>query len=148
MRLRDALAIVFDDAAALAPGDRFESSIVGGVEQATDGIEVRLHFAPERLNALTTYADFKPFGSEREAVVRLDTVGLQPPVSSLDGSIDITVRASENDPEGVLTGSLQGTFTAPLVDERIAEHNLALLQAEPMLGLPLAPREPTEENAE
>ena len=148
MKLRDALAIVFDDAAALAPGDRLESNIVGGVEQASDGMEVRLHFAPERLNALTTYDQFTPFGSERDAVVRLSTVGLQPPVSSLDGTVDITIRQGDGDPEDALTGTLQGTFSAPLVDERVAEHNLALLESETLLDVPLAPRAPTTEVGE
>jgi hypothetical protein len=148
MKLRDAVAIVFDDAAALAPGDRLESNIVGGVEQAADGVEVRLHFAPERLNAFTTYDAFAPFGSERQAIVRLNTVGLQPPVSSIDGTVDITIALGDNDPEGARTGTLQGTFSAPLVDERVAEHNLALLQSEPLLGVPLAPRPPGAEGGE
>jgi hypothetical protein len=140
MALRDAMAIVFDDAAVLLPGDRLESNIVDGVEESTDGVQVRLHFAPERLNAFTTYADFKPFGSERQAVVRLSTVGLEPPVSAIDGSVTITIGLSDSDPAEALTGTLEGTFSAPLVDERVAEHNLALLESEPLLGVPLDPR--------
>ena len=148
MKLRDALAIVFDDAAVLAPGDRYESNIVGGEEQSDDGVEVRLHFAPERLNAFTTYDAFTPYGSERQAVVRLNTVGLQPPVSAIDGTVDITISLGDDDPEGARTGTLQGTFSAPLVDERVAEHNLALLESEPLLGVPLAPRPVTVEAPE
>lgn len=149
MSVRDAMAIVFEDAAALAPGDRLESNIVGGVEESTDGVEVRLHFAPERLNAFSTYDGFAPFGSERQAIVRLNTVGLQPPVSAIEGTVDVTISLGDDDPEGARTGTLEGTFTAPLVDERVAEHNLALLESEPLLGVPLAPRPPgTEESTE
>lgn len=140
MELRDAAAIIFDDAADLSPGDRLESNLIGGEEQSDDGLEVRLHFAPERLNAFTTYAGYAPFGSEREVVVRLDTVGLEPPVSSIEGTLDVTISLGDDDPADAVTGSLQGTFSAPLVDERVAEHNLSLLDAESLLGLPLSQR--------
>lgn len=142
MRLRDAAAIIFDDAAQLAPGDRLESLVTAGEEQSTDGMTVRLHFAPERLSAWNTYDSFQPYGSVRKVTVNLGTVGLAPPTAAIGGELEIEISLGENDPADALTGVLKGTFNGPMVDERVAEHNLGLLDAETLLGLPLQPRPP------
>jgi hypothetical protein len=62
----------------------------------------------------------------------------------VSGQITIDISASENDPSDSLTGRLEGSFSAPLVEERLTEHNLSLLSVDSVLGLPLPAR--IEEN--
>lgn len=152
MRLRDAMSIVFDDQADVTGGASFTSCTVGGTESTdgpcdgttTDGpVSVRMHFAPERLNALTTYDAYQPFGSVRKVSIDVGAAGFTPPTPTVDGNIRVEVEVGDDDPADALVGTLSGTFSAPLVDERVAEHNLGLLGADEILGVPLAPREGT-----
>lgn len=150
MALRDGLALVFADQAAVVPGARFVSRLDGGVETSDEGLHAVVHFAPERLTPQSTYASFRPFGSVRTVEVELDTVELTPPApagagegAGLSGRVVIDIEAGPDDVDEARTGQLEGTFTAPVVHERPAEHNLGLLGAADVIGLPLAP--PTDE---
>lgn len=138
LRVRDALALVFDDSDALTPGSTFETISEGGSELSDDGLSARVHLAPERLTRGSTYADFKPYGSRRQVNVNLDEARLLEEGSVLTGDIVIDVSRSDLDPPQVLEGRLEGHFRAPAVSERAAEKNLALLAVDDILGLPLA----------
>lgn len=138
LRLRDALALVFEDASALSRGKSYESLSEGGSELGDDGLRARVHLAPERLTRGSTYADFKPYGSRRRVTVSFDEVRLLEDGAVLAGEVVLDVSREELDPPGVLEGRLEGRFRAPAVEERAAERNLSLLAVEDILGLPLA----------
>lgn len=137
LRLRDALALVFDDASALAPGQELVSISEGGSELNDDGLSARVHLAPERLTSGSTYADFTPYGSRRQVTVTLDEARLLEEGSVLAGAVVVDVSAGEVDPPDVLEGRLEGRFRAPTIEERAAERNLSLLTVDDILGLPL-----------
>lgn len=139
MGLRDALSLVFDAQSAVTPGATFESEVRGGTEQGDSGMTARLHLAPDRLSSATTYAEVVPLASLRRTQVELDVADLAE-LRELRGTITVSFERTDNDPGDALTGSFTGTFYAPLVDERHAEQNLAILQGDEVLGLPLAPR--------
>lgn len=139
LRLRDALALVFDDQADVVAGESFESVVEGGVEQGDGALTARLHLAPERLTKASTYADFTPFASHRQVKVTLDTASFTEG-RVLAGNVVIDVSRTDSDPGDSLIGRVEGRFRAPLVDERVAEHNLSLLAVEDVLGVPLPAR--------
>lgn len=137
LRLRDALALVFDDASALSPGETYESVSEGGSELGDEGLSARVHLAPERLTRGSTYADFAPYGSRRQVTVSLDEARLLEDGALLAGEIVVDVSRGELDPPEVLEGRLEGRFHAPAIEERAAERNLSLLAVDDILGLPL-----------
>ena len=140
LRLRDTLSLVFDDQGALKAGDMIESERDGDVASANQGFTAIVHLAPERLDGNSRFDDFKPFGGKRKTTVTLTTVDFLSDTQVLAGDIDIDFQTSASDPSVTRQGSYKGTFRAPLVPERTAESNLALLDVEDVMGLPLGPR--------
>lgn len=140
LQLRDALALVFDDQAEVLPGATFESTVESGRELSDGALLAQLHLAPERLGPASTYADFAPFASRRQVSVTLDEAKFADG-EVLTGELVIDVSRSDTDAGDALIGRVEGRFRAPLVDERVAEHNLSLLAVEDVLGVPLPPRE-------
>lgn len=141
LRLRDAMALVFDDQTDVVQGATFTSETAAGIETSNDGLQARVHFSPERLTAASTYSDFKPFGSVRNVSVSVTAAGfVEGGATGVSGEIVIDVSTSDTDPSDSLTGRLEGTFQAPLVTERLAEHNLSLLAVDDILGVPLPTR--------
>jgi hypothetical protein len=141
MSLRDALALVFPRQGALDAGATFTATAEGDV--VVDGdVDFALHLAPERLDAASTYADIVPFGSRRTLEVELDAVSFIDADAGLSGTLTLTFDAVEGvDPGNARKGRIEGRFRAPLVAERTAEKNLALLRAQtPVLPLPLPGR--------
>lgn len=137
LRLRDALALVFEDVDELARGKAYESLSEGGSELGDDGLRARVHLAPERLSRGSTYADFRPYGSKRRVTVTFDEVRLLESGPMVAGTLVLDVSRGALDPPGVVEGRIEGRFHAPTVDERPAERNLSLLAVEDILGLPL-----------
>jgi hypothetical protein len=143
LRLRDALSLVFADSGAVTPGATFESVVEGGSELGDGALRARIHLAPERLTASSTYAGFVPYGARRKVNVSLDEARLLEDGPLLSGSIVVDIEQADTDPSEVITGRLEGRFTAPLVSERTAERNLSLLIVDDILGLPLADEDPS-----
>lgn len=137
LRLRDALSLVFTDSSDVVPGATFRSVVEGGNEVGDGALTARLHLAPERLTATSTYAAFQPYGARRVVDVELDEARLLEDGPVLAGTVTVSVERADTDSDDVLTGSLQGRFRAPLVSERVAEQNLSLLVVDDILGLPL-----------
>lgn len=138
LSLRDALAIVFPRQGALDAGETFSATAEG--EVIVDGdLDFALHLAPERLDAASTYADVVPFGSRRSLELELDAVEFTDADAGLSGTLTLTFEAVEGlDPGSAREGTIEGRFRAPLVAERTAEKNLALLREQtPVLPLPL-----------
>jgi hypothetical protein len=138
MSLRDGLAIVFPRQGALDAGENFSATTEG--EVVIDGdLDFAVHLAPERLDAASTYADVVPFGSRRTLEVALDAVSFTDADAGVSGTLTLTFDAVEGlDPGNARKGSIEGRFRAPLVVERTAERNLALLRDQtPVLPLPL-----------
>lgn len=140
LRLRDALALVFDDQGDVVPGATFESVVVGGEETGNGKLSARVHLAPERLGPSSSYEGFQPFGSTRTVTVTLDEASFLEGKAGLFGRVILEVERSAQDPGDARIGRVEGRFSAPLVKERVAEHNLALLAVDDLLGLPLSPR--------
>jgi len=138
LRLRDALSLVFANEADVVPGATFRSVVEGGNLVSDGALIARMHLAPERLTAASTYADFTPFGARRIVDVELDEARLLEDGPVLSGTISVTIEQAGTDPDDVLTGEMQGRFRAPIVSERVAERNLSLLIVDDILGLPLS----------
>jgi len=138
LRLRDALSLVFASDEDVVPGATFASEIVGGSEVGSGDLIARLHLAPERLTAASTYADFKPYGAKRLVDVELDEARLLEDGPVVSGTVTVRIEKADTDPDGVITADLQGRFRAPVVSERTAERNLSLLVVDDILGLPLS----------
>ena len=140
LRLRDAIALVFADQGQLVPGTQFESVIEDGVETGSGELSARVHLSPERLDESSTYGSFIPFASRRRVQVNLEEVSFTDG-RVLAGDVSVDLERSGLDPGDALIGRVEGRFRAPLVDERVAEHNLSLLAVDDILGVPLPPRE-------
>jgi hypothetical protein len=137
LRLRDALSLVFTDAGDVTPGATFESVIDGGNETGDGRLQARIHLQPERLTADSSYAAFRPYGGRRVVSVDLEEARLLEDGPLLSGTIVVDVQEADNDPSDVITGRLEGRFSAPIVSERTAERNLSLLIVDDILGLPM-----------
>lgn len=140
LELRDALALVFERLSDVETGATFTSTSVGGREPGTGPLSVRLHLAPEQLHAGSTYADLAPLASARTTTVTITDESLGSDDARVAGEVTIKFERQEGDVGTAVEGELSGRFVAPFVGERIAEHNLALLDVEDTLGLPLGPR--------
>ncbi len=137
--LRDALALEFSAQSDVSGGEAFESVVVGGDEQGDGRMTARVHLAPDRLSGSSSYADVVPLASRRTTTVELDVADFAD-LRELRGTATIAFARTDNDPGDAVEGSFTGTFYAPLVEERVAEQNLALLQGDDVIGLPLPPR--------
>lgn len=139
MVLRDALALEFAAQSDVSAGEGFESVLVGGAEQGDGRMTARVHLAPDRLSGSSSYADVVPLASRRTTTVELDVADFAD-LRELRGTVTIAFARTDNDPGDAIEGSFTGAFYAPVVEERVAEQNLALLQGNDVIGLPLAPR--------
>lgn len=139
LALRDALTLIFDDQAELVPEATFTSVVQNGEETGDGKLEARFHFGPERLAYDATYEAFVPYGSHRTVSVTIEDADFTDTREVL-GTLTVEFARTETDPGDARVGTLTGSFWAPVVEERLAEHNLALLGTETLLGVPLAPR--------
>ncbi len=145
--LRDALALIFDDQGDLTAGASFTSIREGNVELEDGGLEARVHFSPERLDASSNYAGFQPFASRAEVNVDIENVSFADGFGKeIRGAATIALSRTDTDAGDAKEGAVTGTFVAPLVDERIAEQNLSLLGLDALLGVPLPPRDDAEDD--
>lgn len=140
MSVRDALAIVFARQGAIDAGST--TSVTKDGTDVVEGadLDFSLYLAPERLDAGSTYAEVVPLGSRRTLDVTVDSVSFSDADAGVSGTLTLTFEAvAGRDPGIAREGTITGSFRAPLVEERTAEKNLALLQAQsPVLPLPLA----------
>jgi hypothetical protein len=152
MSLRDALTISFDHQGVVDEGAQFSVVREGDTVVATGdgddvlgGVDFRLHLAPERLEASSTYAGLKPFGSRRTLEVTIDDADFGDAAPVVAGSVTLTFEAiAGRDAGNAREGRFEGTFRAPLVGEASAEKNAALLagavDGDGVLALPLPAR--------
>ena len=137
--LRDAVSLVFDRQKNVDAGEEFSATLAGDELAESDGVTPRVHFAPERLTSQSTYSDLEPLASRREVEIAVTRASFEEDVPVIEGTLTLTLKASDADPGDALEGEITGTFVAPLVSERTAEQNLALLDVKAELGLPLDP---------
>lgn len=142
LKLRDALALVFDTEGSVKAGATFNSVALGDVEQGDGKLKTRVHLAPEHIEASSTYAGVKPFASQRTTNVTITSADFTAASPVVAGDVTISFARQPADPGTVREGQFTGSFRAPLVGERAAEENLALLDVNDVLGLPLQPRTP------
>lgn len=136
LRLRDALSLVVARQSLVEVGASLESRVRGDAELADGQLRSVVHLAPERLDASKTYADFVPFAGERVVRLEIDEVDFETG-GGVSGRVSVAFERADGDPGQVREGAVQGGFRAPLVEERVAERNLSLLEGEEVLGLPL-----------
>lgn len=137
LKLRDALSLVFELQSTVAPGATFKSVVRGGDERGDGAMQAKIHLAPERLDGSSTYQDVIPLASERSVDVTITAATFADANQVIAGDISISYVRTDDDPGTVRQGSFIGSFTAPVVVERTAEQNLALLNVSDVLGLPL-----------
>jgi hypothetical protein len=141
MAVRDTLVLVFDRQGAVDAGEEFSCTKDGDVVVDEDGLDARVHLAPERLNEQSTFGDLQPIASQSISNVTVDAAGFDDADAVVAGTFSLEFKAVEGrDPGSAREGTIEGTFRAPLVDERPAESNLALLDSDGLLALPLGPR--------
>ncbi len=141
MGLRDTLVLVFDGRGAVDAGEEFSCTKDGDVIVESSGLDARVHLAPERLTATSTFANLEPIASRSVSVVSIDVAAFDDADAVVAGRLALDFVAIEGrDGASAREGKIEGTFRAPVVDERIAESNLALLDSDDLLGLPLSPR--------
>ncbi len=151
MSLRDALTLVFDRQGAVDEGARFvvvregDDVVAEGGDDAEGGLDFRLHLAPERLDATSTFAALAPFGSRRTLELTIDAASFLDAAPVVAGTLTLTFDAIDGrDPGNAREGSFTGSFRAPVVAEAVAEKNTALLagalDGDGVLALPLPPR--------
>lgn len=144
--LRDAFALVFDDQGDITSGASFESIREGDTELGDDGLSARVHLSPERLGSTSNYADFQPFASRSEVDVDIENVSFADGFGKeIRGTATVQLSRTDRDAGDARTGAVTGSFVAPLVEERVAEQNLALLGLDELLGVPLPPRDPSDD---
>lgn len=137
--LRDGLALVFHRSSDVAVDATFTTTGLDG-EPGAGGMAAQLHLAPEALDADSTYADIVPLASSRTATVTITDETLGRDGALVAGEVALRFERQDSDPGDAIEGELRGTFSAPVVAERIAERNLAILDVQRSLGLPLPPR--------
>jgi hypothetical protein len=143
LKLRDALTLIFDAQGDVKPGAKFQSVVAGDLEQNVDGgFTTKVHLAPERLNGQSTYAAVIPFSSTRTTDVTINDVDFADAQPVVVGDVNIAFTRAETDPGDAREGTFKGTFQAPIVGERVAEENLALLDVQDVMALPLAKAAP------
>lgn len=146
MAVRDTLVLVFNHQGDVDDGEKFRGVRQGDVQDPDgdddgDGFDARVHLAPERLSAASTFQEIEPFASRKETDVEIDAVDFADGAAFVSGQVTIEFTAvAGSDPGNAREGDIEGDFRAPLVDEVIAEANLALLDDDGLLGLPLADR--------
>lgn len=148
MELRDALTIVFsrqgtvDNKATFSVTKEGDDVVAGS--GAGDEIDFHLHLAPERLSSSSSYQELLPLGSRQTLEVTIDAANFNDAAPVIVGSVKLTVETvTGRDIGKARKGVIEGTFVAPLVAERTAEKNLAVLDAAAnldVLGLPLPAR--------
>lgn len=144
LEVRDTLSLVFSHQSDVDAEASFSVVKEGDEIVEGDSVDVVVHFAPERLASSSSYEELVPLGSRRSLEVTIDEArfSASDPVVAGHFTLDIEAIAGR-DIGKAREGSIEGTFVAPLVQERVAEKNLALLNAaasSDVLGLPLAPR--------
>ena len=146
MAVRDTLVLVFNNQGGVDDGETFRGVRQGDVvdpdgDAESDGFDARVHLAPERLSAASTFQDLEPFASRKETKVEIDAADFAESAAFVSGQVTIEFKAvAGSDPGNAREGDIEGDFRAPLVDEVIAEANVALLDDDGILGLPLADR--------
>jgi len=144
MELRDALSIVFDHQSAVDTDAVLTVSKEGDDIVDGEGLDFHLHLAPERLSSTSSYEEIVPLGSRRTLEVTVDAATFNDASPVVAGRVKLTIEAIEGRDIGkAREATIEGAFFAPLVAERTAEKNLALLEAAAdleVLALPLPPR--------
>jgi anthranilate synthase component 1 len=140
LKLRDALSLVFDSQGDVDAGSTFRSVVRGGIEEGDGALLTRVHLAPERLDAASSHADIIPFASQREVDVTITAATFTDANLVVSADVAIAFVRTDADPGNAREGAFTGRFIAPVVSERTAEQNLALLDIADVLGVPLASR--------
>jgi hypothetical protein len=144
LEVRDTLSLVFANQGDVDADATFSVVKEGDAIVEGDSVDFFVHFAPERLTSSSSYEELVPLGSRKSLEVTIDEArfGDGDPVVAGHFTLDVEAIAGR-DIGKANEGSIEGTFIAPLVQERVAEKNLALLNAAAstdVLGLPLAAR--------
>ena len=141
MAVRDTLVLVLDRQGSVDAGEEFTCTKDGAVVVDATGLDARVHLAPERLSEQSTFAQLEPIASRSVSTLAVDVAAFEDADAVVAGTLTVEFFAVEGrDPGSAREGTFTGTFRAPLVDERTAESNLALLDSDGLLGLPLGPR--------
>ncbi len=145
MELRDGLSIVFDHQGEVDRGETFTVTKEGDAVVGGDGrLDFHLHLAPERLYSTSSYEQMVPLGSRRTLEVTIDAATFADAAPVVAGTVRLRIEAvAGRDIGKAINATIEGSFVAPLVAERPAEKNLALLDAAAdldVLSLPLPAR--------
>lgn len=138
LALRDAASFIVPQQSLAVPAATFSEETIAGVVQEGSTMRATLQFAPDPLNGSSSYLDLPPLASQRTIALNIDSIE-RIVGGTVSGDLNIAFASvgSEALQGPIRVGSLRGVFNAPIVEEKLAERNLALLGTRPLLGIPL-----------
>ena len=132
--LRDNLALIFASPDVAGPGETLVSVREGGQQAEGEDLDARVYLQPEVLTRASTFDGFRPFASRRTVSTTVTALDLAAG-AGFSGDVSLVLERAEGDPDDAREGQVSGDLFAPVVGERLAEHNLAVLGIDELLGL-------------
>jgi hypothetical protein len=125
--LRDLMTMHFYPSTEATKGSQLES-IVSHADILSDGRFVaHVLPAPEILDEDDSFNNYAPLGSLRSVEISIDAAGFNPNQSIVTGRLTIDIQPDIADPENALSRVWTGAFSAPVIEERLAEKNISIL---------------------
>ena len=127
IQLRDLMTMHFYPSTEATKGSQLES-ILSNAEILSDGRFVaHVLPAPDVLNENDSYNNFEPLGSLRSVEISIDDAGFNPNQSIVTGRLTIDITPDIADPQNAVSRVWTGSFSAPVIEERLAEKNISIL---------------------
>ena len=127
IQLRDLMTMHFFPNTEATKGSQLESVLEESTVLSDGRFLAHVMPEPEILDQSATFDDFVPMGSLRSVEISIDDAGFTPNQSTISGRLAIDIQRTINDPEDALIRTWSGAFAAPVIEERLAEKNVAIL---------------------
>lgn len=127
IQLRDLMTMHFYPSTEATKGSQLES-ILSQTDVLSDGRFIaHVLPAPDILDEDDSFNNYAPLGSLRSVEISIDDAGFNPNQSIVTGRLTIDIQPDIADPENALSRVWTGAFSAPVIEERLAEKNISIL---------------------
>jgi hypothetical protein len=127
IKLRDLMTMHFFPSTEATKGSQLES-ILSHADILSDGRFIaHVLPAPDILDEDDSFNNYAPLGSLRSVEISIDDAGFNPNQSIVTGRLTIDIQPDIADPENALSRVWTGAFSAPVIEERLAEKNISIL---------------------
>ncbi|MFH1812018.1 MAG: hypothetical protein ABIJ09_24985 [Pseudomonadota bacterium] len=139
IEIHDWLSLRWEDQREVQGGAQYDDVLLAGDQDGrytdadttadgrSEGFDARFGLAREALAPGASYTDYKPFATRSRVGVHLESVDLEQAME-IQGSLTIQVERAESDPADARVGTVEGSFVARVIGERVAEKNFETLQ--------------------